>query len=249
MKLAVATTAKDPLAGVFWSAYREAQGPAPDRIFLLPPREPEPLSVRLLQPFLLFRLRDLLRLGGARWAGRPLTGADRRAGLQRELDSVLPANRMCRVQSLNRGEGHQSLVDMAPHFLVSVGASEIFDPETLDAASRAALNVHNGRLPEYRGLFATFWERYQGEQKGNVTVHRMASRVDRGPVLRSETVSLEGPLLDVLIRKKRLGGRMLAEILAGDVEELPEPDVSSPGNESYYGWPTLPEMARARWAG
>lgn len=46
-----------------------------------------------------------------------------------------------------------------------------------------AVNYHNGLLPAYRGLNATAWSVYNGEERSGFAFHRMTNRIDQGPVL------------------------------------------------------------------
>lgn len=249
MRLALVTTAGASFDGVFWTAYRRAEGPPPDVVFLLPSKSFRPLWQSLLEPFLLFSPRYLLRLGCARVLNRPVTRRDRERGLHRSLREIYPEVMYREADSLSDEPGLQQLTEEAPDVLVSVGAPEIFRPEVLKVPTLAALNVHNGRLPDYRGVFATFWELIEGEETGAVSLHRMAPEVDAGRVIRSAEVELTGDLFEILIRKKRVGGRLLAKSLQPaqlDIERDARP-ASGPDDQNYYSWPSLWDVARMRY--
>ena len=240
MRLVIATTAGDPLAPVFWEAYRTAGGPSAVAVFLLRPRRRVSAVRRVAEGLLLFGPS-----GALYWW-------QQKRRLRRPADSLLPlsdATRVRHVGSLNRGEGHQALRDVQADVLASVGSPEIFKPSTLALARWGALNVHHGRLPTYRGLFGTFWEALHGEAWGYTTVHRMDAGIDTGAVLAEARVPLgRRHLLEILIEKRRVGGRLLAEVLgrAAAAGALPPAIPRHDGVVGYHGWPSLADLLRFR---
>lgn len=240
MRLVIATTADDPLAPVFWEAYRAAAGPPAVTVFFLRPRRRASAFRRVGEGLLLFGLT-----GALYWW-------QQQRRLRRPADPLLPLAAGTRVQhvaSLNRGGGHQALRDAQADVLVSVGSPEIFKPSTLGLARWGALNVHHGRLPTYRGLFATFWEALHGEAWGYTTVHRMDAGIDTGAVVAEARVPLgRRHLLEVLVEKRQVGGRLLAEVLARTAAAgaLPPAVPRRDGAVGYYSWPSLADLLRFR---
>jgi len=53
------------------------------------------------------------------------------------------------------------------------------------------INLHSGKVPEYRGAAPAFWELYNGEDSVGITIHRVTERVDQGPVLMEELFPLD----------------------------------------------------------
>ena len=49
--------------------------------------------------------------------------------------------------------------------------------------TRAAINFHDGPLPEYAGLNTPVWALLNGETQHGVTWHLMTREVDRGDIL------------------------------------------------------------------
>ncbi|MDR7523564.1 MAG: formyltransferase family protein [Armatimonadota bacterium] len=241
MRLVVATTDDDPLAGEFWGAYRRAGGPPPAAVMFLARRRRAPAWRVVVEGLLLFGLR-----GGVRaWRLRRQARSVLRHAPQRVFAGV---GAFYRVASLNRGEGLAILGRIKPDLLVSAGSPEVFKPHVLSLPTIGSVNVHNGRLPAYRGLFGTFWEALRGEVWGYACVHAMSPDVDAGPVLAQGPVRMDGcGLWEVLAAKKRLGGGLLAWVVrfAQDTGHLPPP---CPLNDSlvpgYYGWPRLGDILR-----
>jgi methionyl-tRNA formyltransferase len=147
------------------------------------------------------------------------------------------------------GDAGLALLDeAAPDVLVSVGCPEILPPGHLAIPRLTALNLHNGRLPEYRGLIATFWELMEGEAWGCVTLHVMQPEVDRGPILAQAEVPLAGQrsLLPLLREKKRVGGQLLAQALSDPSTALGKA-VPPPGPGRYWDWPSARQVLTLAW--
>lgn len=79
---------------------------------------------------------------------------------------------------------------LEPDLIVSFAFPHLVDARTVAAARVAALNVHPGRLPEYRGP-NPMWAVYRGEPEIDITVHRLASGFDNGDVLGVTTLPLD----------------------------------------------------------
>jgi methionyl-tRNA formyltransferase len=99
-----------------------------------------------------------------------------------------------------------------------------------------SINLHSGKVPEYRGAAPAFWELYNGEREVGITIHRVVAALDAGHVLAQETFPLDpappGDPLAYVERYRREvlapnGVRMLADVVArlanGTAEERPQP--------------------------
>lgn len=95
-----------------------------------------------------------------------------------------------KVDNLNSAEAHTIIDALRPDLLV-VHACGILSERTFSRARVAALNIHCGVLPQYRGHASTFWSMYKGDV-GNigVTVHRVARTVDTGQPLGTARIEM-----------------------------------------------------------
>lgn len=241
MRLVIATTVDDPLAAAFWQAYREAGGIPPHAVFFIASRRRAQLVRRAAEALLLFGPMDTLRS----WkAGRRL-----RETLLINPHQFFPGSAIFHISSLNGGEGFARLKQIGPTLLVSVGAPEIFKKSVLDLPAVGAVNIHNGRLPAYRGLFGTFWEMRHGEQWGYASLHAMVPKVDTGPVLAEAAVPLGGRRLAlVLLAKKREGARLLAWLVRFVEREgsFPPTRPDDEPRSGYFGWPSWRDLVAYR---
>lgn len=240
MRVVVATTLDDPLSGVFWEAYYRAGGLPPAAVLFLLPRRRHALWGKVVEGLLLFGL-----VGSMRWW---LLARRTREVLRRVPQQIFDGVKdFSRFGSLNGAEGLLALEREAPHLLVSVGSPEIFKPPVLRAAAIGAVNVHNGRLPAYRGLFGTFWEAFRGEDWGYTSIHVMETGIDSGPVLAQAAVRLTNrSLIDALVAKRYQGGKLLAWLVRFVEREgrFPPPcPYNADVPRGYYSWPSLREVA------
>ncbi len=240
MRIVVATTRDDPLAGVFWEAYYHAGGLSPSAVCFLLPQRRRAFWRRAIEGLILFG-----PAGSMKWWR--LTHRTSRGLIKNPQLVFHGVDKFHVLRSLNGGVGLLTLKEEAPELLVSVGSPEIFRRSVLRAATVGAVNVHNGRLPLYRGVFGTFWEALRGEDWGYTSIHVMDRQIDSGSVLAQCAVRLSGrALMEVLVAKKRLGGRLLAWLVRF-VEREGELPAACPysvdGMGSYYSWPSLRETA------
>jgi methionyl-tRNA formyltransferase len=131
------------------------------------------------------------------------------------------------TRSVNDPKFIQQLRAKAPDVVVSVAAPEIFRPELLNVPPLGCINVHSGRLPNYRGMMPTFWQMLHGEQAITISVHKMAHKLDAGDILATQSFPLEkSDSLDRVIKgTKREGARLLIRVLRdlrnGQVRPIP----------------------------
>jgi len=125
-------------------------------------------------------------------------------------------------------------------------------PAYVDQVPRlAAVNVHTGPLPRYRGMMPVFWQMYDRQKQISVTLHTMTPDIDLGKVLLRREVPLNGDRnLDEVIRKmKREGAQALVELLerfhAGTVQAV----AMDRSREHYHSFPGRAEAVRFRLMG
>ncbi len=83
-------------------------------------------------------------------------------------------------------EPSQLLAAEAPRgfgYLFSITNLDVLAPEVIALPTRAAINFHDGPLPEYAGLNTPVWALLNGEAQHGITWHLMTHEVDRGDIL------------------------------------------------------------------
>jgi methionyl-tRNA formyltransferase len=155
------------------------------------------------------------------------------------------------TRSVNDPEFIQQLRAKAPDVIVSVAAPEIFRPELLNVPPLGCINVHSGRLPNYRGMMPTFWQMLRGEQAITITVHKMAHKLDAGDVLATQSFPLKrSDSLDRVIKgTKREGARLLIRVLRSLRNGQVRPVPLDMADASYFSFPTPSDVREFRRRG
>ena len=84
---------------------------------------------------------------------------------------------------LNAPQTKTLLEQLAPDVLL-VTSSPLLTPQTYGTARLAAVNVHRGITPAYRGESTLFWAMFRGDYDHvGVTLHHLDRGIDTGPVL------------------------------------------------------------------
>lgn len=75
------------------------------------------------------------------------------------------------------------LAELQPDLIVTAAYGKIFRRRLLDLPRLGCINLHPSLLPRYRGLSPIQWAILRGDRETGVTVYRMTTEVDAGPVL------------------------------------------------------------------
>jgi len=153
---------------------------------------------------------------------------------------------------INRAEGLALIASFDPDLMVSIRFGEILKLPAIRRARRGVLNLHSGRLPQLRGVMATFWAMLNGDALLGMTVHWIEdSGIDAGTIvtqtrqpLRREasylanTLSLYPAGVSALvgaIKSLEAGQRLPAQLPRGEAR--------------FFGYPTLMDLERFAAAG
>ena len=256
MNIVLLTTDGDKLGGVFAEAYRSAGGPSLSSIVTLKHSAgTDPLSKKVAMAVKLLGVDGAVRLASAKLGlGKP---GEHSAGLNQVWPAALASTETTLFSDRNvKNEDFIcELEQMKPDVIDSVGAPVIFGGRIVAIPRLGAINVHNGLLPKYRGHFGTFWEIAQRETHAYVCIHEMVSKVDSGAILDWESIEVAeaGSFFDLLIRKKRMGGRLLANVLcetqsSGKLPPARPIDHMGPIPNAYHAFPSSREIWSLQWS-
>jgi methionyl-tRNA formyltransferase len=86
--------------------------------------------------------------------------------------------------------GFEELIrPIAPHFTISIYFDYILDERFIGLATRDSINLHPGYLPYNKGFYYYAWAVLDGTPAG-VSIHRMVSDVDAGPIISQSRVRI-----------------------------------------------------------
>lgn len=122
---------------------------------------------------------------------------------------------------------------LRPDVVLSYYCTRILRRPFLDAFDQV-VNFHDGLLPAYRGLNATSFSIYAGEERTGFTFHRMTEGLDTGPILVEGAVPLDDrrAVLDAVARKSEAAVDALPGVL--DLIEAGAPGTPQSGEAGYF---------------
>lgn len=93
------------------------------------------------------------------------------------------------LDNLNGARAVEVLRGLAPDLGVVLG-TRILKRSTFSVPRMGCVNLHLGKVPEYRGMPPGFWELYDGQPTAGVTVHLVDDGIDTGDVVGEEIVHI-----------------------------------------------------------
>lgn len=141
------------------------------------------------------------------------------------------------------------LRELRPDVLVVLGTGILRRP-VLEVATSYSLNVHNGRLPEYRNVYGDFWALVNNDPAHvGSTIFHLDPGIDTGDIALAESVQMWPwrSLGAIKVSNSRLRARLVVAALkaaqAGELPRIPQ------GNENARNWPppSAIELLRGFW--
>jgi methionyl-tRNA formyltransferase len=157
-------------------------------------------------------------------------------------------------QRIDNPNTRQSLAEFesrASDLIVSVACPYILKKELLELPRLGCINIHNAKLPKYKGMMPTFWQMFHGETEIGITVHYMASAIDEGAVLLQDGLKIEpAESLDHLMRRaKRFGALCMARVLRSLGSKTQSVTTVDERQGSYFTFPTIEQIREFRRRG
>jgi len=155
-------------------------------------------------------------------------------------------------EKINSEEFRSMLYELGIDLIVSVSCPQIFKKKILGLPKYGCINVHYGLLPEYRGMYPSFWVLANGETETGVSIHYMAEKVDAGDILVQikEKIRPDDSFYSLV---KRLKTTIGPKALISAIEKIRSGNFRVIKNEykkgSYYSFPTKEAMRKFRARG
>ena len=150
----------------------------------------------------------------------------------------------------NEKRNEQALLDLitseSVNMIISVQHSWILPDTMLKAVNGQALNLHNAKLPDYKGYYTVSHAIINGEKTYTSTIHWMIKEVDQGAIAFEETIPIaDDDTTDTLYRKSTEGGgQAFARLVDCLKNNTPIPRHPIQGEGHFYAREDL-EKARA----
>jgi len=149
-----------------------------------------------------------------------------------------------KTANINHPEMVERVASFKPEVLLSAAATSRFHDPLLATPSRIALNTHYGLLPAYAGLSPYFWHLRNREAECGVTLHRITSKLDAGPIIEQRRFSTEGltTVLAVLLEQLANVSPALVRFYTGEISER-EACAQDLSKRAYFRHPTRRDVA------
>ena len=174
-----------------------------------------------------------------------------RVGRELTIDALLGSSR-CRLMESADLHDESTLAAVAA-FRPDVGVSldcPILRPALFTLPRLGVINLHQGKLPDYRGMPPVFWELYHGQRVQAVTAHLIDAGLDTGPLLGEQTMAMpqHATVRGVRLLVDEMGSQTLVSAverrLGGTDRPVPQHRPSTDGAGGPNRKPTLLQQRR-----
>ena len=128
---------------------------------------------------------------------------------------------------------------MAASILKNVGAeigvvigTRILKKSTFAVPSKGCINIHKGKVPEFRGMPPGFWELYEGVNSASITIHFVEDGIDTGDIVGTKEIPIHKNETVVSLRKKldiegaKLLSQCVYKIMSGTENRTQQPKIN-----------------------
>lgn len=128
-------------------------------------------------------------------------------------------------------------------YLVSVSATQRFRERLINTPRISAINVHYGALPAYAGLSPYFWHLLHEERRFGVTLHKITSELDAGPIVEQSYGTTEDThtCLELALRMASRVSPLLCHLFDGDTSVEQSNEQPSAGR-TYFRHPSRQQV-------
>jgi methionyl-tRNA formyltransferase len=143
------------------------------------------------------------------------------------------------VEDINAAAFIQHCQDLKFDLIASVSPTQIFKENLISLPKLGCINIHTAKLPEYRGLYPTYWAMACGEKTIGVSIHYIEKGIDTGRIILQEESEIPpDATLDHMLKVTKLKG---AALLLGAIRQIAEGTAQTfypEGEGSYFSFPT-----------
>ncbi|MGH9586442.1 MAG: polysaccharide deacetylase family protein [Acidobacteriaceae bacterium] len=158
-----------------------------------------------------FTLRDRIRVS----SNHPLPAGAPGAEYTIEQLAARPNFQVVRYSSIHSTAAIRAVTRFRPDIGLSL-AAPILKKRIFSIPVLGTLNLHKGKLPEYRGMPPAFWELWNGEISVGCTVHWVDERLDAGAVALSSAIACDkySTMKGLQLRLDELGHELICSAIS-----------------------------------
>jgi len=169
------------------------------RIFLgsqkLPMKKKIKLQLLNLKKNRLLRIQEVLSILGNRLISKIFSKRLGKFGCDQVTDytTLVKQHRKISIEEVSNINSTAS-IELIKLFNPDLGvslAAPILKKQVIEIAKLGNLNLHKGKLPNYRGMPPAFWEIYNNEPLVGCSVHIMSEKLDEGDIVLEDVIPIE----------------------------------------------------------
>jgi len=188
-----------------------------------------------------YQVGDVVERVGARLRAG---GSDAAAGLGTgfSAEAIGRAARLVRVSDIHGEPARAQMQEFAPDLGISL-AAPILKPSVFALPRLGTLNLHKGKVPDFRGMPPAFWELWRDEKEVGCTVHKVEAGLDTGAVVLESSIPVRphSTLRGLQYTLDELGVRLMTEAARAVLEGRADVSPQRPGGETFRK-PTLAQQ-------
>ncbi len=143
----------------------------------------------------------------------------------------------------------EKLKKLKPDLFVLSGYNKILKPQIYSIPPLGTINLHGGKLPQYRGAAPINWQIINGESEGGCCILYVDEGIDTGPLLHQEKYTIEPEDTHASVLKKTLEifPRILLQVI-GDIESNSIQGIAQDSTKSCHYTRRYPEDSKILWS-
>jgi methionyl-tRNA formyltransferase len=142
----------------------------------------------------------------------------------------------------------EELRELGADLFVLSGYNRILKPLIIEIPPRGTINLHGGKLPEFRGAAPINWQIIEGETEGGCAIIFVDEGIDTGDIIRQELYPIEPEDTHASVLDKTL--KIFPRLLLNVLEEIQVGQVSAQAQdprEGAYYTRRYPRDSRIDW--
>lgn len=190
-----------------------------------------------------YQTADIWRRIGARMAAAATHRMPGCAAISNEKNATCSRVEVLKVADLHAEPTLTTVKDFAPTLGLALAAPILRRP-LFAMPTLGTINLHKGKVPDYRGMPPAFWELWNGEASVGCTIHRVDDKLDTGDVVLAASVDREpySTVRGMQLRLDEVGVHLMREavqqVLSGTT-----PSVAQALAGKTYRKPSLAQIA------
>lgn len=144
--------------------------------------------------------------------------------------------RIYQPKDINDESFIEEIRNLKPDLFVLSGYTQILKKELLSIPRQGTINLHGGKLPDYRGSSVINWQIIKGESTGGCSIIYVDEGIDTGDIIAQSCYDIlpDDDAATVLEKTLKIFPKMLVEVLqkikAGTIRRIPQ----DPKEGRYY---------------